>query len=232
MSDLSTPTQSHESFECANCGAPRMEFDPASGMLKCPQCGTTREIQASAEQVKERDLIAALSDAGKARGMGREMKAVQCQTCGAVTQYEPNVTSVTCPFCGSSQVLEQQPDPNLIRPESLAPFAVDREAARGLYRKWLGRGFFRPKDLSRRAGAEQMTGVYLPFWTFDAHAESNWRAESGDYYYVTEHYTEMVDGKPVQKTRQGQRVRWDASSGRHRGDYDDILIKASETLDS
>ena len=231
MTDNPLEAQTHESFECANCGAPRMEYDPASGMLKCPQCGSTRAIQASVTEVQEYELSASLTDAEKAHGYGRTMKAVECQSCGATTQYDPNVTSVTCPFCGSSQVLEQQPDPELIRPESVVPFKVDRDAAQKLYRQWLGRGFFRPRDLTRRAGAVNMQGIYLPFWTFDAHAESRWRAESGDYYYEDERYWATENGRKVQKTRRVRKVRWHPTSGRHSGDYDDILVKGSSSLD-
>ena len=39
-------------------------------------------------------------------------------SCGAVLNVEPNITSTKCSFCGSNQVLEQQVDLNLYRPES------------------------------------------------------------------------------------------------------------------
>ncbi len=108
---------------------------------------------------------------------------------------EPNITSTKCSFCGSNQVLEQQVDPNLYQPESLVPFAVDDGRAHNLFRDWLGRGLFTPNDLKRTGGGQKLRGVYLPFWTFDAHAESDWRAESGDYYYETEWVTVTRDGK-------------------------------------
>ena len=230
MADTVPETQTHETFQCHNCGAPRMEFDPASGMLKCPQCGTTRAIETVEASAQEYDLTVALTDTEKAHGYGREMRAVKCQACGATTQYDPHVTSVSCPFCGSSQVLEQQPDPDLVRPESLIPFKVDRDAARKLYKGWLGRGFFRPRDLTRRAGAELLQGVYLPFWTFDAHADSRWRAESGDYHHVSETYWATENGRRVQKTRQVQKTRWYPTSGRHSGNYDDVLVEGSSSL--
>jgi len=225
------PQHQAQIFECPQCGAPRLDYDPATGGLKCPQCGHTQAIAASQAAVEERDLTTALTDAGKARGYGREMKAVRCDACGATTQVDPAVASTLCPFCGSTQVLEQKPDPNLIRPESVIPFQLTSDQAYQNYKKWLGKGFFRPKDVLQRSGAAQIQGVYLPFWTFDAHAESRWTAESGDYYYETERYTTTENGKRVTKTRQVRKVRWYPSSGHHADDYDDVLVSGTTSGD-
>jgi uncharacterized Zn finger protein (UPF0148 family) len=225
------PSHRVETFECPQCGAPRMDYDPATSGLKCPQCGHTQSIAAAQAAVEERDLAAALSDAGKARGYGREMKAVKCSACGATTQVEPSVASTMCPFCGSPQVLEQKPDPNLIQPEAVVPFQLTSEQAYQNYKMWLGKGFFRPRDVMQRSGAAQIQGVYLPFWTFDAHADSRWTAESGTYYYETERYTTTENGRRVTKTRQVRKVRWSPASGSHADDYDDVLVSGTTSGD-
>jgi endogenous inhibitor of DNA gyrase (YacG/DUF329 family) len=208
-----------------------MDYDPATGGLKCPQCGHTQTVAAAQAAVVERDLSTALSDAGKAHGYGREMKAVKCSACGATTQVDPAVASTMCPFCGSPQVLEQKPDPNIIQPEAVVPFQLTSDQAYQHYKKWLGKGFFRPRDVIQRSGAAQIQGVYLPFWTFDAHAESQWNAESGNYYYETERYTTTENGRRVTKTRQVRKVRWYPSSGRRADDYDDVLISGTTSGD-
>jgi hypothetical protein len=83
-----------------------------------------------------------------------------------------------------------------------------------------------PNDLKREGGGQKLRGVYLPFWTFDAHAESDWRAESGDYYYETEWVTVVRDGKTVREQQQVQKIRWYWTHGHHSGDYDDVLVLA------
>ncbi|MBI3761221.1 MAG: TFIIB-type zinc ribbon-containing protein [Chloroflexi bacterium] len=231
MSEQPAASYRAETFKCPQCGAPRLEYDPAGGGLKCPQCGYTRAIAAEQKAVNERDLTAVLSDAGKARGYGRETKSVNCKNCGATTQMDPSVVSTQCPFCGSTQVLEQKPDPNIVQPESLIPFQLTSDRAYDNYRKWLGKGFFRPRGVLKQSGSTQIQGVYLPFWTFDAHAESRWTAESGDYYYETEEYTTVEDGKTVRKTRQVQKVRWYPTSGHHSDDYDDVLVSGTTSGD-
>lgn len=221
-----------ESYACPKC-AGKMNFDAAKGMLSCPFCGYTMPVPQAVQQVavSEHDLEAALKDAsGKALGYGTQLKSIKCQSCGAVLNVEPNITSTKCSFCGSNQVLEQQVDPNLYRPESVVPFAIDDSRSQTLFRDWLGRGLFTPNDLKREGGGQKLRGVYLPFWTFDAHAESDWRAESGDYYYETEWVTVVRDGKTVREQQQVQKIRWYWTNGHHASDYDDVLVYATRSI--
>jgi predicted RNA-binding Zn-ribbon protein involved in translation (DUF1610 family) len=228
-----TPVASQsESYACPKCGG-KMNFDAAQGQLLCPFCGHTMPVPQAPQQatISEHDLAAALKDAsGKALGYGTQLKSIKCQSCGAVLNVEPNITSTKCTFCGSNQVLEQQVDPTLYQPESLVPFAVEDARAQNLFRDWLGRGLFTPNDLKREGGGQKLRGVYLPFWTFDAHAESDWRAESGDYYYETEWVTVVRDGKTVREQQQVQKIRWYWTNGHHAGDYDDVLIYATRSI--
>jgi predicted Zn-ribbon and HTH transcriptional regulator len=208
-----------------------MNFDAAQGLLSCPFCGHTMPVPETHERVEEHDLMAALQDtSGKAHGYGTEVKSINCKSCGATVNVPPNVTSTQCPFCGSNQVIEQKPDPNLIQPESVVPFAIDDGMANRKFRDWLGRGLFHPNDLKAIGGGQKLRGVYLPFWTFDAHAESDWRAESGYYYYETEWVTVTRDGKTVREQQQVQKIRWQPSSGHHAGNYDDVLVYATRSI--
>src|SRR5262249_30746943 len=79
------------------------------------------------------------------------------------------------------------------------------------------------------AKVHEMGGVYVPFWTFDAHIHSDWTAEAGYYYYETEYYT---DSEGNQQSRQVQRTRWESAWGRRDDDYDDTLVCASKGLPS
>ncbi len=55
--------------------------------------------------------------------------------------------------------------------------------------RWLGRLWFAPTGLQEYARkGRKMEGIYLPYWTFDAHVDADWTAESGYYYYETETY--------------------------------------------
>jgi predicted RNA-binding Zn-ribbon protein involved in translation (DUF1610 family) len=226
----SSDSTATETFLCPQCGA-EMGWDADRKTLRCDFCGYQQEPEQIGEIV-EYDLESFLrSDAAIAHGYGTQTKSINCQQCGASIAVEPEVVSSECPFCGSNLVLEQETSTNIIQPESLLPFQVSQEMALRKYRNWLGRGIFRPGDLKRRAGRGQLYGVYLPFWTFDADALSQWRAQAGYYYYVTETYTTTENGKRVTKTRQVRRTRWQPAWGQHSGHYDDVLIYATESVD-
>jgi ribosomal protein S27E len=214
---------------CPTCNA-EMTFDPARQKLYCEHCGSTAEVPAHQKAaIVEHDLEAGLSRA--LRGLGAAVRTTRCQECGATVSFPETVTATACDFCGSSQVLAQEANRNLIRPESVVPFKVDGKQAAVRFREWLKRLWFRPSDLKARASVTEMTGVYVPYWTFDARVDSRWTADAGYTYYETEEYTENdAQGNPQTKTRQVQRVRWEPASGQRHDVFDDLLVCASRGL--
>ncbi|MBP86618.1 MAG: hypothetical protein CMJ64_07880 [Planctomycetaceae bacterium] len=86
----------------------------------------------------------------------------ECQGCGASMSYDAEAQTLACPFCGSEHLEEKQPAKSL-SPTRIVPFAVDRDSAVVAMRKWLGKGFWRPSDLSERAGVTNMAAVYVPY---------------------------------------------------------------------
>ena len=109
----------------------------------------------------------------------------------------------------------------------MLPFRVGRAAATTNFQGWIGEGWLAPNDLKAGAVLDNLHGIYLPFWTFDAQAHSDWQGERGDHYYETESYT---DSEGRRATRQVQRTRWSYRSGEHDRFYDDVLLPASRSL--
>lgn len=229
------PTQAFDATEspraeadltCDECGAP-LRWSPTEGALACQHCGARRTVAVDDATIEERPLSAAST---AARGFGRDVRVMACETCGARVTFEGPQTSSSCPFCGSPNVLAQDANRNQIRPESLIPLEVGREHVEEAFVRWLHRLWFRPNALKKTRGIEAI-GVYVPAWTFDARVHSSWSAESGTYYYVTETYTTVEDGKPVTRTRQVRKVRWWPSWGDRRDVFDDLLVVASRGID-
>lgn len=230
MSDPNVPAAatSAAAFRCPSCGG-QMEFDAARGAPMCSSCGALRAVEAGDSSVVEYDLEQGLAQAP--RGYGAALRTVQCAQCGAVVSYGENTTATRCDFCGSAQVMERRESRNPIRPESVMPFVVDRDAASQSFSRWLGSLWFRPSDLQRLARVSQMTGMYVPYWAFDAQVHSDWHALAGYYYYETEWYTERdAQGRMVQRQRSVQRTRWQPAWGERDDVYDDLLICASKGL--
>ncbi len=101
---------------------------------------------------------------------------------------------------------------------------MDRVRAETLFREWLRSLWFRPNALRSGSAVADMRGLLVPYWTFDAHADSDWTAEAGYHYYVT-----VGSGK---NRRTERRTRWEPASGRRRDFYDDYLVCASRGLDA
>jgi DNA-directed RNA polymerase subunit RPC12/RpoP len=214
---------SSEKFPCFECGA-GMRWDPDHDALACDYCGATRQVEQLADEIVER----ALEDAGDAaRGLGLELRVVQCKTCGARITLEPHITTESCAYCGSTSVMVQDANRNAIRPESLVPLDVGKRQVEEHFRKWLRKLWFRPSDLKRTKRFDAV-GIYVPFWTFDCSASSQWTAMSGTYYYVPVTQPTMVNGKLQMRTTMQQRVRWEPARGERSDIYDDLHVHASK----
>ncbi|NLH49218.1 MAG: zinc ribbon domain-containing protein, partial [Myxococcales bacterium] len=165
-------------------------------------------------------------------GIDRVMKTFSCKACGAKVSYDPSVKALACAYCGSSYVIEEEQAAFAERPNRIVPFAFDKTQAEQRFWKWLGKGFFRPRDLTKKSALNEIRGVYMPFWAFDADAYSNWSADAGYHYYEKEAYTEKdQQGHTVTKYRDVQKTRWQPASGAHSAHYEDFLVSASKGLD-
>jgi hypothetical protein len=218
-------------FRCPACGG-RMEFDAARGQLSCESCGATHAIDAEdAEQIiVEYDLEHGMAAAAQ-RGFGTALRRVGCEQCGAVVSYAENETARRCDFCGSPQVVSREQSQLPIRPESVLPFQVNREAAGARFSAWLGGLWLRPSNLKKLASVSEMTGMYVPYWVFDANVHSDWTALAGYYYYVEETYNATDDrGRSVQRRRRVQKVRWRPARGSRDDSYDELLVCGSRGL--
>lgn len=228
---MQTEAVNSKRCDCPGCGA-TLIFAADLQKLRCEYCDAEIELdkmQKGGEpppNVVERALTELLNSEA-AKGYGLPTQALQCKQCGAAINYPDKVTSGKCCFCGSDTVIERPANTQLIRPESLIPFKVTKQQAGSKFSEWVGSLWFRPNNLKHMARVQEIGGVYAPFWTFDAQADTRWNAESGYHYYVTEEFTNS-EGK--RETRQVQHTRWEPSSGHHRGSYDDLLICASKGL--
>jgi DNA-directed RNA polymerase subunit RPC12/RpoP len=225
MSDSMATPEKVRMFPCEQCGAD-VRWNPGSSMLKCPYCGHEKAVAVRDETISERSIDE--PRAARDLGWGTERKSIKCQRCGAVSSIAPNIMASACAFCGTAAVVEVPPNRDMIRPEGLLPFKIERNRATEQFRGWLGGLWFRPNDLSRESNITAIQGVYIPFWTFDAATDSWWTADAGYYYYVEVEDTDS-DGNRV--TRSEQRTDWRRANGRHEDFFDDLPVPASRGIE-
>jgi hypothetical protein len=95
---------------------------------------------------------------------------------------------------------------------------------RDILKNWYATRWFAPSRLRSAALTDTLHGAYLPYWTFDARADSDWTAQSGDYYWDTEYFT---DAQGRRQSRRVQKVRWYPSAGHVDHFFDDDLVPGS-----
>jgi DNA-directed RNA polymerase subunit RPC12/RpoP len=220
-------------FPCPRCGA-KIEFDPRSRALTCPYCGYTSKVTEKADvAVVERDFEEYLDklDRGDGETIAGRSSETRCTGCGAMVLLEDKVATEACPFCGTH--LENKPEAahGMLPPESLLPFKLDLRAARTSFEKWLHSLWFAPSQLKTLATLGQLTGVYIPYWTYDAMTFSRYSGLRGDNYLDTETYTERdAQGNTQTRTRTVTRIRWYPVSGEVQHFFDDVLVCGSKSV--
>ena len=224
-----TEDTARKKFSCPACGG-EAQWNPAKQALICPYCGATSpaqvELTATGEEViKEHDLVAAMrSIPDDKRGWQAKKTQVRCQSCQAISVFDPERVGQRCDFCGSSALVPYEEIKEAFRPESLLAMKLGESQVRDSIHQWYRTRWFAPNKLKTKALTDTVRGLYVPYWTFDAQVHAEWTAESGYYYYETETY---IDANGKTQTRQVQKVRWEPSSGSLDHFFDDELVPAS-----
>ena len=201
-------------------------------MLACPYCGHKEVIPTTAEAVEERSYEEYLKPReGQLQVLAQNALEVQCSSCGAIVTFVPPEVARECDFCGAQIVAQPKSADPTVAPEGVLPFHITKPQATAHVKQWISSRWFAPNALKKFATPDAIDGVYLPFWTYDANTTSYYTGQRGEYYYVTESYTETDDqGRSVTKTRQVRHTRWWPVSGTVSRWFDDILIPASKSL--
>ncbi len=200
--------------KCPKCGGV-MDFDPATGGLKCPYCDYVQPIRKQETQPETaQELDFSQAENTENCNWGTEKKTVLCKACGAESVYDALEISAVCPFCGSNQVMEAA-DKQTMAPGGVIPFKITDKEASELFKSWIKKKWFCPKMAKESAKAKHFKGVYLPYWTFDADTTSEYHAEYGKERRVKrDDKTEIV-------------VDWYPTRGRYAESFDDELVCAT-----
>ena len=180
-------------YKCPACGG-AMEFDSATQKMKCPYCDTeisVKDYQKAMKGQRETDTPnePAFEEADGAAGseynaweanssgewMEGEpdgMRIYSCKSCGGEIVAEETTGATTCPFCGNRVVMKGQFSGDL-RPDYIIPFKLDKKAAKTAYQKHLKGKHFLPKIFKKENHIDEIKGVYVPFWVFDAEVDAN-----------------------------------------------------------
>lgn len=196
--------------DCDSCGGD-MSYDPELRQLKCNFCGSTQEIDFTSNQVEEIALEEMHAYENESNWQ-MEAKVIECKNCGGQTVANAEDETAYCAFCGSQHMVVHTDGDTGLRPQGILPYEVSFKAAKARMDTWVKQRWLAPTDLKERFRGKHLKGVYMPYWTFDAHVYSTYQCRVGQFYYV---------GSGNQRNR---KTKWRAHSGTYHKFYDDQLI--------
>ncbi len=227
-SDSERPSTAKQ-MKCPECGG-ILTYEPGSTHLKCPYCTAEFPIEQKKTEIREldyADTVAHLEEDGATE----EAFLVKCSGCGAEVKLGSNVTSDKCPYCATSLVVDQAVSKKALKPRYILPFHVGTKRTTELFRNWINSLWFAPNSLKKLARKDSgVSGIYVPYWTFDAATSTTYSGSRGDYYYEPETVMVERDGQMVRETRMVQKIAWTPAQGEVFVDFDDMLIIATPSL--
>jgi ribosomal protein S27E len=155
--------------QCPGCGGTiGVRFDPVNNTLTCPFCGLSTKLAQPGEApaVEELDFNSAMQRASV--NWGKIKKLVECSNCGGQALYDAEQVTGACPFCGSTSVAPAAENTQIMAPAAIIPFAVPRDQAQQCWMNYLNRRHCVAKK-AYDSKLENITALYLPFWTFDSY---------------------------------------------------------------
>ena len=208
-------------YKCPSCTGP-LHFDSKSGQMACEYCGsvfTVQQIEALYEGKNEQaenafnaaqaaqaaqaenaadvqdgmDVDWDLSTAGSDWGAeGEGLRVYICPSCGAELICDETTAATSCPYCANPTIVPGQFSGTLM-PDLIVPFRLDKEAAKAALREHFKGKKLLPRAFSEENHLDEIKGVYVPFWLFDADCDADMsfnasrvRTWSDQYYRYTE----------------------------------------------
>ncbi len=200
-----------QQYKCPSCGG-KLEFESNSQKMQCPYCATEFEVEAVKEmqdfELKE-DSIDDVNWNRDAHEQWTEsevegMRIYSCESCGGEIVCEETTASSSCPYCDSPVVMSGQ-FAGGDRPDLIIPFKLDKKAAVAKFKEHIdGYGKFVPKLFKDENHIDEIKGLYVPFWLFDAHTTGQARYtgrkvrewSDSDYEYTeTSYYSIIREGE-------------------------------------
>lgn len=169
-----------QQYKCPCCDG-AIEFDTGSQKMACPYCGTEFEMEtlkAYDEELKgmlEDDMKWDTTAGGQWEGNEADgLRVYSCSACGGEIVGDETLAATSCPFCGNPTVMMHQFAGDL-KPDYVIPFKLDKKAAKeALKNHYLGKKLL-PKAFKDENHIDEVKGVYVPFWLFDADAKAHIR---------------------------------------------------------
>lgn len=168
-------------YKCPCCGG-AIEFNSSLQKMKCPYCDAEFEMETlkqyddvlktdtEAEEIKWETTAGSEWEQGETDGL----HSYVCKSCGGEIVGDDTLAATSCPYCGNPIVMTGQFSGSL-KPDYIIPFKLDKKAAKeGLSKHLKGKKLL-PKVFKDQNHLDEIKGVYVPYWLFDADVDGTVR---------------------------------------------------------
>lgn len=228
-------------YKCPACTAP-LYYDGEADKLKCDYCGCAYSVSEVEELMAAKtDAAVEAAEEGKTElpyakteaqiemdgelnsepydeqwDVSDGMMAYNCPSCSAQLVCDETTAAMSCPYCDNPTIIPASIS-KALKPDLIIPFKLDKEAAKKALKEHLKGKKLLPKVFSQENHIDEIKGVYVPFWLYDADVSADyefsgtqvrsWRDR--DYIYTETRYFNLersgkvsFDNIPVDGSKQ------------------------------
>ncbi len=196
-----------QEFKCPCCGG-SVEFNSELQKMQCPYCDTEFDMDSIKEMMgddqNDTEEMTWDTEAGKPfddEEMG-DLVSYVCESCGGEIVCDKTTAATACPYCDNPVVMKENVT-GILKPDYVIPFKLDKKAAKEAYKKYLKGKILLPKTFQDENHIDEIKGIYVPFWLFDADVDAKMRyratrvrhwSDSNYDYTETQYYSVVREG--------------------------------------
>lgn len=159
-------------FKCPNCtGA--LQFEPGAQQLTCPYCGSNIDLASFETDLSQAQEPEQLNLAYEGMGWREDelggLSVYRCQSCAGEIVGDDTLGAASCPFCGNPVVMTSKFS-GALRPDAVLPFKLGKKDALAALQRHYVKKKLLPKVFKDKNHLDEIKGVYVPFWIYDADA--------------------------------------------------------------
>ena len=163
-------------YKCMSCGG-MLRFSSTKQKLVCADCGAEYDVaqfEAAGGMASQANYVAK-NDEWNVQGEG--LVVYECKNCGGEVVGDQNMASTKCPYCDNPIVISSKFE-GALKPNLVIPFKLNKHAAEQKLTEHINKVKLAPSAFKSGNHIKELTGVYVPFWLFDAdvHAAANFEA--------------------------------------------------------
>lgn len=190
-------------YKCPCCGG-QIAFEAKLQKLKCEYCDTEFDVETLrqydedlSQDAPDRMEWSTAPGAEWQEGENAGMRVYSCNSCGGEVIADATLAATVCPYCDNPIVMTGQLS-GALKPDLVIPFKLDKKAAKDALSAYFRDKRLLPKVFREQNHIDEIKGMYVPFWLFDADARASIRyratrlrawSDSSYNYTETSHFS-------------------------------------------